>query len=560
MFKPTDKLKFLLFAILIAALHFISLTFFFEPAISSPDAQGYFMQGKLIATQGKTYVEPQSVLRYLGPHWYSRDNEKYFASFPTGFPLIIAAIYKIFGPSASLWINPVLASLSLLLFFLFARTWLSSGWALMAMFLLAINPFYNEHALWGGSHIAVIFFLISSLLVLHKVNMTNSKLLALLSGILIGFIPTIRYAEFIFCPVFVLYALLLFKLKKISFITLLSFGIGMCIPLLAMAIRNQFAFGKFWATGYSVPGTPALFGFNHLINHFVPFIMMLLTTGLTILFPLGIAGFVGLIRNKATKPEGIFFATLVTLITLTYMAYYWQPDRQSMRFLLPTFPLYVLAAAWFLSTVKSQLKTAVLIITLLFVLPWGIPGSLMPLKHLQQQDKILSLVTQFVNKNVGESILITNEGICQNLDILPHHKLVDISILCRSDSACSDKVKKPIRNNQAAKIYNNLYGQAFKEQFIRDIKAWNTKGAPVYILAYEKEIQKLKQNFLDGEDIVEVNEIVLPAFPELRNRRPPMKNHGQGNQKDSTMLPAQNRIFDFIIKTEPLKLVKWKID
>lgn len=100
--KQTDKRKFVLFAIILTTLHFIFLSFFFEPAISTPDAQGYFTQGKIIATEGKTYLEPQSRLQYIGPHWHSLDNEKYYATFPPGFPFIIAIVYRIFGISATL--------------------------------------------------------------------------------------------------------------------------------------------------------------------------------------------------------------------------------------------------------------------------------------------------------------------------------------------------------------------------------------------------------------------------------------------------------------------------
>ncbi|MBU4451074.1 MAG: glycosyltransferase family 39 protein [Actinobacteria bacterium] len=562
--KKTDK-KFVLFAITLAILHFIFLSFFFEPAISTPDAQGYFTQGRIMATEGKTYLEPKSVLQYIGPHWHSLDNEKYYTTFPPGFPFIIAIVYKIFGTSATLWINPILASLLLFIFFLFCKSWLSGSWSLLAMFLLAINPFYNEHALFGDSHILLIFFFISSLLVFHKVKKNNSKLFAFLSGILIGIVPTIRYAEFVFCTVFALYGLSLFKFKKISFTTLLLFGMGMCIPLGTMAIRNQITYGKFWVTGYSLSETPALFSLSYLLKNFVPFIMMLLTMGLAILFPLGIAGFVKLIKNIETKLEGIFFTALLILLTLTYMSYYWQPDPQSMRFLLPTFPLYTLSATYFLSSItKDKLKWTVLAVTLLITLPWGILSSLTPLKHLKQQNKILSTITCSINKSIEPgSVIVVNEGICQNLDISDKWKLIDISILRQSDITLKNTPQKPIRNNKTAKIYNNLYGQAFKKQFVQDLRMWNTENNPVYIIAYDKEIKKFKQTLLNGENISEVDEIALPLpsdFKEMENRRQLILNSEQKRPTISLTAQERNQIFDFIIKKEPLKIIKWTID
>jgi len=564
--KQTDKRKFVLLAITLAILHFIFLSFFFEPSISTPDAQGYFTQGKIMATEGKSGLEPQSVLQYIGPHWRSSNSEKYYASFPPGFPFMIAIVYKTFGVWATLWINPVLASLSLLIFFFFCYRWLSISWSLLAMFLLAINPFYNEHALWGGSHISLIFFFISSLLVFYKAEKYNSRLFAFVSGILIGLVPSIRYAEFVFCIVFALYGLLLFRGKRISFTTLLFFGIGMCIPLGAMAIRNQIAFGRFWVTGYSLLEGHALFGFSYLLQHFVPFIMMLLTAGLAILFPAGIAGFVKLIRNRETQLEGIFFTTLVTSTMFIYTAYFWPPDPQSMRFLLPTFPLYTLCAVYFVSTItKDKLKWAVLGIILFIALPWGTLGSLMPLGNLKQQNKSLSAITQSINRNIDEgSIIITNEGICQNLDISDQWKPIDICILRQSDSALGNTPPKPIRNNQTAKIYNNLSGGAFKKQFVQDLKMWNTENKPIFIIAYDEEIERLKQTILAGENISEVDEIALPLpsdFKEMENQqRKHILNSGQKRPERPLTPQGRNQIFDFIIKKEPLKIIKWIID
>ena len=36
--------------------HFLFLLRFFAPAISTPDAQGYFTQGRIIATHGQTFL------------------------------------------------------------------------------------------------------------------------------------------------------------------------------------------------------------------------------------------------------------------------------------------------------------------------------------------------------------------------------------------------------------------------------------------------------------------------------------------------------------------------
>ncbi len=58
-----------LWALLLVIFHFILLMIYFEPAISTPDAQGYFTQAKLIATKGMVSFESESFLEYIDPHW-----------------------------------------------------------------------------------------------------------------------------------------------------------------------------------------------------------------------------------------------------------------------------------------------------------------------------------------------------------------------------------------------------------------------------------------------------------------------------------------------------------
>ncbi|HUU29117.1 MAG TPA: hypothetical protein VM123_15020 [archaeon] len=53
----------------LAAGHFLFLISFSEPAISTPDANEYLARARLIATQGCTWLKPESPLQYTAPHW-----------------------------------------------------------------------------------------------------------------------------------------------------------------------------------------------------------------------------------------------------------------------------------------------------------------------------------------------------------------------------------------------------------------------------------------------------------------------------------------------------------
>jgi len=431
--------------------------------------------------------------------------------------------------------------------------------------LLAINPFYNEHALFGDSHTSLIFFFLIALLFLIKAIKSDNFVYAIISGIAMGIVPTIRYAEFVLVVVFGAYILWLFYTKKISLRTEISFLIGILIPLIPLAVRNHKAFGKPWITGYNLVNTQASFGFNYLIKHFIPFLVMLATAGMGILFWFSIGGFIKLLRNSDTKSIGVYFLSSVSLLTFTYMAYYWPPDPETMRFLLPTFPVYTLAAVYFISHLKRKYKIAFLSIALLASIPWGMLGSLRAVRPLYVRNSVLSDITKAVEKNIESgSIIITYEGICQNLDLYGKWKLIDISILSKADALTARRPMKPMRNVYAAKVYNPLYGDEFKDQLIKDLNQWSDKK--IFMVAYEDEVEMLSKLIGDRFNIDKKSSIKisnLPALEFMLNRkgqriphRPRPKPRAGSNRPGPV---APNRIFDFEIRKEPLIIAELRV-
>jgi hypothetical protein len=102
--------RFTLFALLLTIIHFSFLILHFAPAISTPDAQGYFCQAKLIAREARTSFESESLLQYMGPHWFVGEDSRYYTTFPPGLPLLLAVIYNIFGYKAALLFRWVVCS------------------------------------------------------------------------------------------------------------------------------------------------------------------------------------------------------------------------------------------------------------------------------------------------------------------------------------------------------------------------------------------------------------------------------------------------------------------
>lgn len=553
----TEKIFSLIPTVITLALcifHFIFLLYFFCPAISTPDAQGYFVQGKMIAECGHSYFTLQNNLQYIGPHWHSLDGQKYFTTFPPGFPCLIAIAHKLFGANSTFLVNLILASISLSIFFFLCRNWLSNNWSLAATFFLAINPFYNEHALFGDSHISVIFFFLLALLFLIKTIKTGKLIYGILAGVAIGTVPTIRYAEFVLCFAFGCYILWLYFARKISAKALISTVIGVSIPLFPLAIHNQIAFGKFWATGYGLSNVSGSFGFNYLIEHFIPFLMMLVTTGMGILLPLSIIGFIFLLRNSDTRSITVYLLSSTITLTLLYMAYRWSPDPQSMRFLLPTFPIYTSAAVYFISRLSKNRRIALLCISILISLPWGVLGSLRAVKPLHMRNSVLKNITNAVEKNVKEgSIVITSEGICQNLDVYGKWRLIDISILSKANTTGEEQPMKPMRNEYASKLYSLLCGREFKDQLIKDLDQWSSGG--IFLIAYGNDIEVIK-NIIGDRFTVDKKALIEMASFGL----PVRKNFIHCSKKQKLTHPVgPNYIFDFEIRREPLVVVELTI-
>src|SRR5271166_835636 len=112
--------------------HFLFLMAFFAPAISTPDANGYMAQARLIASQGRSDIVTESPAQYVGDHWMQTGRGHYYGQYPPGLPAMLAVVFRLSGPTASLYLIPLLGSLSLLALFLVGREWVGARWALLA--------------------------------------------------------------------------------------------------------------------------------------------------------------------------------------------------------------------------------------------------------------------------------------------------------------------------------------------------------------------------------------------------------------------------------------------
>lgn len=520
----------LLLAMLLAG-HFLFVLAFFQPAISTPDASGYFKQARLIATEGRTWFSTESDLQYIPPHWLADPSGRYFSKYPPGLPLLAAGVYRLAGPSAALLINPVLATLTLLGLYLAGRSWLGAGWALTATVLMAMNPAVNEQALWAFSHTAVAFFLVWALVFLMRWSRTGGPGWAFVAGILLGAIPTIRYAELLLGLGFVLFFFVHDRGRHRRASSLVALAAGAAIPGLGLAVRNQVTYGAFWRTGYASTQEQTGFGVTYFLEHALPYVNQLLSEGVGPLFGLSVVGLALLCADRRTRSFGLLLVALILPTTILYMAYYFPPDGASMRFLVPTLFVYPLAAVWCLRCLQSSFPRPARIAAwaaLGATALWGLPASVQSMMPQRVTNGMLVRAGEAVQRWTLEgSILVSDASAGQYLDYLGRWRIVDGSLLYgargvppRGEEAGAESDPRPFSPGASAtERYVGLGEAELAEQVARDVWQWAGDARRVFVLLEESAYTKLSERLAPGQSLEPLDSIAPPPGLERRPRR-----------------------------------------
>ncbi|MCX7044510.1 MAG: hypothetical protein NTX50_03355 [Candidatus Sumerlaeota bacterium] len=488
--------------------HFIFLMGFFEPAISTPDANGYLGQAALIANTGRSWFALESPLEYVGTHWLKTpvggsasgsaaakapasaststmapasgspsaiapasalasaiapasafistsgsvadsssagaeakmgDEKKYryYSRYPPGLPILQAAAMKLGGPAAALITDPLMSSLTLLGLFLLCRLWVGPWWALLAMAVMALNPGANAHALSHFAHCASAFFCVWGVLFTALWERTRSPLWAFAAGLTLGIIPSVRYPEILMAAACGLFVLLSLRNDKKTWRSLIAGVAGLAIPMGALFIRNQLAFGAFWRTGYALTNEQTGFGWNYLRSHFASYFDTLQSSGMGPFFVLGLAGAAGLCARRETWRRGVLLSLLIVPSTILYMAYYWDGARgdstMNLRFLVPTYYFYALGGVWLLAAAGQAYPRAAgvaAIATLALVATWGASPSFQALKRLHDGAAPLAKVTAALERNVpAGSVVIAGNQLLQHLHFIGKWRLINESTM-----------------------------------------------------------------------------------------------------------------------------------
>ncbi len=428
-----NRIVLLLLAALLTA-HFLLVLANFQPAISSPDANGYFKQARLLAQEGRSWFSAESPLQFIAPHWVESGKQTYYSKYPPGLPLAVAPVLGLAGPSAALLVNPILTTLTLLGLFLLCRLWTGPWLALWAVAVMAANPLINQHTLWAGSHPAVAFLLIWGIYCLIRWSDKSSAGWGLAAGLLMGAIPSVRYAEAVYALGLGIFIVLHIAGKPGKVKNIAPLAAGAAMPLVLLMVRSQAAFGAFWKTGYAVSGEQTGFGLDYFMQNSYSYLTDILGHGAGITTALALTGIILMLASRDTRKTGILLSGLIVPSTLLYMSYYFYPNMGgqswgTLRFLLPTFYLYALASAWLLKELSDKFGNGGRVLamaTLAFALWWGLPQSVMALSREMRGSAPLASITGTVNEHVpAGSVLIAPRQLQQQLDFIGHWRLAD---------------------------------------------------------------------------------------------------------------------------------------
>jgi hypothetical protein len=112
--------------------------------------------------------------------------------------------------------------------------------------------------------------------------------------------------------------------------------------------------GRFWRTGYSLTNEETGFSMDYFKEHAIDYVHQINGNAIGVIFALGFAGMFCMIfksGQRKNRPLGIMLLLMSAGMLLLYMAYYWAPQgnpQSTLRFLLPTYALYILAGLWLL--------------------------------------------------------------------------------------------------------------------------------------------------------------------------------------------------------------------
>jgi len=505
----------------------------FAPAIFAPDDHAYFKQAALLARTHQPFIELASPVQFLGPHWMKLPNGSYTSHYAFGYPALLAIAMTAAGPNGAMMVNPCLALLAAVLFYRLVRLQLGHWWALAGAALLTANSAITARAFIRDAHLLVLVLLLAALTEFyHWLEVPRGRRLAA-AGCFAGCCAAVRPPEALYSLGFVAGILAAERIARHKRSDILVWCAGALVPLAPVMWFNLRTFGAPWATAYGITGEADAFSLGHLISHADIYIgNMLRNEGLGLFFLLGMAGMIGMAIQRRTRAWAIC-CLLVTQASLAlYMAYYWAPPSPAtftLRFITPTFPIYLLAGLWFLNYVSLRLTKRPWRAFIAALILWRyIGGSIVSLSRAPEyeyQQTVLARAAQLLGANVPDrSVVLANPKFLQHLDVLQRWRLADPTLsvqipqLPQMEQHWREQGAEPFqpeRRRQRTARYFPRNSVPRADLFMNDVRAWAGQS-PIYFIGTAAELLLIQSLYpLPGAPRI-IARAPAPAFPNPR--------------------------------------------
>ncbi len=504
----------------------------FAPAIGSPDANGYWAQGSLLARTGRTWFVPESDVQYVGIHWLVTPDGRYYSRYPPGLAVVVALVYRLFGHGAAVLVNPVLSLCGLLGMFFLGRRAAGPWWGVLGALALAVTPVYVQHSLQCDAHMAVTAALVWGLWFLLRWHQEGLWPDLLAAGLVLGAVPAVRYPEVLCALGAGALVLLHWRRRPQCWKHSLAGLAGALVCMAPLLVRNHLAFGAFWRTGYSLTREQTGFGWEYFQDHALGYVRALGADGVGVFFGLGLAGIALLCCRRQDRPWGLCLALTALPVTLLYMAYYWAPGRPggeaaALRFVLPTFPCYYAAGLWALQRLAEaapggRAAPALALAVGVVHVVWGAFTAAAETPRHCATRKALAVVTRELGARVPPAaVILAPPWILQHLDYVRVWRCADISVarprprfgpgrLNRNPDG-PDPMQPEKRQIEAEKYAGQTpFGR--ERAIAYDLRSW-AGTAPVYFVGSEDDLRRLPPGYLGERYLEEVARIQLPEVP-----------------------------------------------
>jgi hypothetical protein len=528
----------------------------FAPAITEPDANGYWAQGTLLVDTGKSWFVPESDAQYIGLHWLLTPNGNFISRYPPGLPLVIGLVDALFGYKAAVLVNPVLAVFAVAGIYFAAKRIAGVGLGLLAAGILAFNPTFTQHALSNDSHIAVAACVIWGFYFLIAWSQQSKLWQIFLAGMILGCIPTIRYPDAIMGAAVGLFIVMHFRKRRFPLHVLVALA-GAAIPIVPLLVRNQLLLGAFWKTGYALTNEQTGFGWDYFKEKWADYIYNMNADAMGLIFATGLLSMVVMLSYRRTRSLGILLGGSTIPMILLYMAYYWGPQSAgTMRFIVPTIPVFILGTMWLLNelTMASPTPSRIAVPLALSVvqLAWGVPQVLESTGRNQYQKQVLAQVTdalEDVAKDKGD-VVVAQTQLLQHLDFVRHWKLADPSLVAAAGGlnraglfggvgpaapgpggggrggrggrggigfpfgpGGGDPTAPQPMQLEKNDLLRSLYqGPDGPRRFVHDVFAW-ANGMKVFVVGPEEEVRQSALSLAPNSSITVVKRVALPEQP-----------------------------------------------